>query len=82
MKIILYTKTGCPWCKGVLDLFEEKDIEFEERDARKNPDYLKELIEKSGQDKTPTLEIDGKIVAVDSDADVIYKILLESKILK
>lgn len=74
MKIILYTKTGCPWCRGVLDLFKEKKVQFEEREVLGNKEYFDELVVKSGQTKTPTLDIDGKIYA-DSDRDAVEKIL-------
>ena len=70
MHIILYTKTGCPWCKGVLDLFAEKGVVFEEREVRGSKEYYDELVAKSGQDKTPTLDIDGEIIA-DSDKEQV-----------
>lgn len=66
MKIILYTKKGCPWCTGVLDLFAENKIAYEEREVLTNKAYFDEMIAKSGQTKTPTLDIDGHIIP-DSD---------------
>lgn len=77
MTIILYTKTGCPWCRDVLDLFAEKKVQFEERDVIGNKAYFDELVAKSGQTKTPTLDIDGKIYA-NSDREAIEKILWPS----
>ncbi len=74
MNIILYIKTGCPWCKGVLDLFKEKGVKFEEREVRGNEAYFKELVAKSGQSKTPTMDLDGEITA-DSDREAIAAIL-------
>ena len=74
MNIILYTKTGCPWCKGVLDLFKEKNVKFEEREVRGNPAYFAELKAKSGQEKTPTMDLDGEITA-DSDRGQIEAVL-------
>jgi glutaredoxin len=74
MNIILYTKTGCPWCKGVLELFAEKGVKFEEREVRGNESYFRELVAKSGQSKTPTMDLDGEITA-DSDRDQIAAIL-------
>ena len=74
MMIILYTKTGCPWCKGVLDLFKEKNVIYEEREVRGNKNYFDELVAKSGQQKTPTLDIDGQILA-DSDREQISAFL-------
>ena len=74
MNIILYTKTGCPWCKGVLDLFKEKNVVYEEREVRGNKNYFDELVAKSDQQKTPTLDIDGEILA-DSDREQISAFL-------
>jgi glutaredoxin len=76
MNIILYTKTGCPWCKDVLDLFAEKGVKYEEREVRGNKTYYDELVTKSGQNKTPTLDIDGYIIA-DSDAPAVAAYLKE-----
>ena len=67
MNIILYTKKGCPWCEDVLALFKEKGVVYEEREVRSNTAYFDELVAKSGQNKCPTLDIDGEILA-DSDA--------------
>lgn len=66
MSIILYTKQGCPWCDDVRALLQEKNVSFEERECRNNADHFEELVKKSGQTLTPTLDIDGEILA-DSD---------------
>ena len=76
MNIILYTKLGCPWCKGVLDLFKEKSVKFEEREVTHNKNYYAELVAKSGQTKAPTMDLDGEITA-DSDREQIAVILKE-----
>ena len=76
MNFFLYTKSGCPWCKGVLDLFAEKGVKFEEREVTGNKDYFDELVKKSGQTKTPTMDLDGVITA-DSDREEMEKILKE-----
>lgn len=70
MNIILYTKKGCPWCRDVLDLFAEKGVQYEEREVRGNKVYFDELVTKSGQESTPTLDIDGEILA-DSDREQV-----------
>lgn len=74
MKITLYTKLGCGWCAEVLDLFAEKNVIFEEKEVTENTAFYKELMEKSGQTKTPTLDIDGEIFA-DIDAEEATEIL-------
>lgn len=72
--IILYTKKGCPFCDGVRELLNEKRVIFEEREVLSNPKYYQELVEKSGQRLTPTLDIDGEIIA-DSDRDEVFDYL-------
>jgi len=74
MNIILYTKLGCSWCKGVLDLFKEKNVKFEEREVTRNKNYYDELVVKSGQTKTPTMDLDGEITP-DSDREQIAAVL-------
>lgn len=59
--IILYTKSGCPWCDEVRDFLNNKKISFEEREVLSNQEYFDELISKSKQTLTPTLDIDGEI---------------------
>ena len=74
MNIIIYTKTGCPWCRDVLALLNEKRIPFEEREVLRSPEFYKELVEKTKQTKTPSLDIDGFILA-DSDKDQVSEFL-------
>ncbi|MDE1919567.1 MAG: glutaredoxin [Patescibacteria group bacterium] len=76
MNIIVYTKTGCPWAAAVTAFLTASHIPFEERDILKNPEYWKEVEEKSGQNKSPTLDIDGVIVpdaSVEQVAEAIEK---------
>ncbi len=70
MHIIMYTKNGCPWCRDAKKLLQEKGIPFEEKECRGNKENFDELVKKSGQTLTPTLDIDGEILA-DTDADAI-----------
>ncbi|MEH7416834.1 glutaredoxin family protein [Neobacillus drentensis] len=44
-KVIIYTQETCPPCHAEKLWFKENGIEFEERDVRKNDQYLYELIE-------------------------------------
>jgi glutaredoxin len=80
MSIIIYTKTGCPWCKDALHFLRTRDISFEEREVRGNQAYFDELVKKSGQNKTPTLDVNGEILA-DTDAPAIEVFLKERNLL-
>ncbi len=75
MKIILYTKKGCPWSPGIIDLLTEKGVYFVEKDVSENQANLDEMVAKSGQGKAPTIEIDGEITA-DTDREAVEKLLL------
>lgn len=80
MSLIIYTKTGCPWCIDALDFLKTHNVQFEEREVRNNPDFMKELEEKSGQTKAPTLDLGGEILA-DTDAQAIEIFLKEKGVL-
>lgn len=76
MKIILYVKTGCPWCRDVRALLQSKNEPFEERNVTENQEFFDEMVKKSGQTMTPTLDIDGEILA-DSDAEQVSAYLVK-----
>ena len=79
--IIIYTKNGCPWCRDALAFLRDRKIVFEEREVLSNPAFFEELKKKSAQDKTPTLDIDGEILA-DTDKEAIGKFLQNKNIIK
>lgn len=78
--MIVYTKTGCPWCVALLAFLNEAGVEYEERDVRKNEDYMAEMSEKSGQTKAPVVDYDGEIIA-DTDKDEIAEFLREKGVI-
>ncbi len=58
-KIIIYTTSWCPWCQKTKKFLEGLGYFYEERNVEVNPQWEKELIEKSGQMGVPvTLIID------------------------
>lgn len=80
MSLIIYTKTGCPWCIDALAYLNEKQILYEEREVRSNVEFMKELEEKSGQSKAPTLDFNGEILS-DTDVEAIELFLKEKRII-
>jgi len=80
MKLIVYTKTGYPWCRSVTDFLCEKKVAFEEREVRGNPVYFAEMVKKSGQEKAPTLDLDGEILA-DTDREAVEVFLKKNGVL-
>jgi glutaredoxin len=65
MKIVLYRKSGCPWSAAVMGFLNELNIPYEIKNVTTNPAYAKEVKAASGQDKSPTLDIDGTILPED-----------------
>jgi len=77
MSLIIYTKTGCPWCIAVTDFLVKEGITFEERNVTEHPEYFTEMEQKSGQTKAPTIELNG-VVYGDSDVDELMRLLTEA----
>lgn len=80
MKLIVYTKLGCPWCRAVLDFLKEKNVPFEEREVRESKKWFDEMVKKSGQEKTPTLDLGGEILA-DTDVETVALFLKKRGVL-
>lgn len=61
-KIVVYTNTGCNYCKKIKEDLKRWGYEnFEERNVAENPDYFEDLHEK-GMFSTPVTFIDGEAV--------------------
>ena len=75
-KIIAYLNPACPWARGVVDLLEKHQLEFEYRDIIGNPGDYREMVAKSGQDSSPCVEVDGKMLA-DVGSDEVETLLKE-----
>jgi glutaredoxin len=79
MKIILYRKSGCPWAAAVMGFLNELTVPFELRNVTTHPEYAREVEARSGQCKSPTLDIDGQILA-DASVEDVAKVLEEKGI--
>lgn len=68
MSLIFYSKIGCPWGDEVRDFLLQNHIEFDEREMTQNDSFRKECLDKTGQTKCPTFDIDGHLFP---DSDVL-----------
>ncbi|MFZ3589484.1 glutaredoxin family protein [Bacillus sp. DJP31] len=59
-QIIIYTQETCPPCHEQKLWFKDNNITFEERDIRKNPKYVDELIA-LGAAATPVTVVKGNL---------------------
>ena len=62
-KIIAYLNPLCPWARGVLSILEKYDLKFDYRDVTRNQADFQEMVEKTGQDSSPCVEINGHMLA-------------------
>ncbi|MDX1680025.1 MAG: glutaredoxin family protein [Akkermansiaceae bacterium] len=60
---VLYVKPGCPWCEDVADYLHSRNISVQIVVVSGNAEAMKEMIELSGQDKAPTLNWHGEVLA-------------------
>ena len=74
MKVKLYTTPSCPYCYTLKEFLKEHNIAFEEVDILNDEKARDEIIERSGHNSAPILDIDGEIV-VGFSKDKICKIL-------
>ena len=62
-KIIAYLKPFCGWSGGVRAVLRKYDLPFEDRDIWNDPQQRLEMIQKSGQELSPCVEVNGTMLA-------------------
>jgi monothiol glutaredoxin len=70
VKIIAYLKPTCGWSQGVRAILRKYELPYEDRDIKSDPTQRQEMIAKSGQELSPCVEIDGRMLADVSGDDV------------
>jgi monothiol glutaredoxin len=63
MSMIVYVKHHCPWCQEALAYLDEHRFTYEVRDVLADPEAMERMREISRQSLTPTMEVDGKVLA-------------------
>ena len=63
-KIVAYLKPHCGWSRGVRAVMEKYQLPFEDRDIWNDIHQRVEMIQKSGQELSPCVEINGKMLAL------------------
>jgi glutaredoxin len=80
-KIIAYLKPWCGWSAGVRAVFKKYDLPFEDRDIINRPEFFQEMVEKTGQMKQPTIDINGQMLA-DVSGEEVEAWMLKNGIVK
>jgi glutaredoxin 3 len=61
-ELILYTKTGCPWCELAEEYLHEHAYKFRRVDLRKDRVAFEEMRRVSGQSYAPTLVVGDEVL--------------------
>jgi len=79
-EITAYLKPSCGWSNGVRAIFSKYEIEYEEKDIINYPENRREMEEKSGQQLSPCVVVDGKMLADVSGKEVEDYLIAEGYI--
>jgi len=60
--VTIYTSSTCSWCEATKEYLYAREVDFEEVDVSEDMDRAMEMVEKTGQQGVPVVEIDGEIV--------------------
>ncbi len=62
VSVIVYSTTHCPFCLMAKQYFKQKNVEFEDVNVELDRSRAVEMIEKSGQQGVPVIDINGVII--------------------
>ena len=79
--ITCYVKTHCGWSEGVRSIMRKYDLKYEEKDIIKNPAFRWEMEQKSGQPLSPSVVVNGEMLA-DVSGEEVEQYLLENNLIK
>lgn len=80
-KIIAYLKPSCGWSMGVRAVLKKYNLPYEDRDIINNPAQRLEMMQKSRQELSPCVEVDGQMLA-DVSGDEVEAYLLTKGIVQ
>ena len=63
MKTRLFIKPYCGWCHKAARWLDDRGIKYEKIDVIANEAAFDEMIRISGQELTPVIDVDGKVLA-------------------
>lgn len=76
---ILYVKQGCPWCQEAIEFLDQNGVGYRLKEVTGDPVAHREMQQKSGQTKAPTLDWNGEILA-DFGTDELVPFLREQNV--
>lgn len=73
-EVKIYSTPTCGWCKKAKEFLKEHKINFKDIDVSEDTGAAQEMIEKSGQQGVPVIEIGNEII-IGFDEEKIKKLL-------
>ena len=77
LEIQAYLKPQCGWSMGVRAIMEKYDLEYNDLDIINNPEIYAEMVEKSGQNLSPCVQVNGVMLA-DVSGEEVEEYLLKN----
>jgi glutaredoxin len=77
IEITAYLKTHCGWSRGVRAVLAKYNIQYQEKDIIKNPEFRFEMEQLSGQPLSPCVIVNGTMLA-DISGEELEGYLLEN----
>jgi len=62
MNIKMYSTPFCKYCKLAKEIFNKKNLNFEEIDITQNQKLMEEMLKKSNEMTVPVFDINGQIL--------------------
>jgi len=62
MKVKIYTTPFCPYCQMAKEFLKQRGVKFEEVNVQEDRGAALEMIQKTGQNGVPVIEIGDKII--------------------
>lgn len=62
-RVRLFIKPYCPWCHKATDWLDDRGVEYETVDVIADESAFDEMIQLSGQELAPVIDVDGEILA-------------------
>ncbi|WP_282804287.1 glutaredoxin family protein [Clostridium tetani] len=60
--IKVYSTPTCPYCKKAKAYFDSKNVEYKDVNVAQDEKEKEEMIEKSGQQSVPVIDINGEFI--------------------
>lgn len=58
----LFVKHWCPWCVAAREWLDQRGYTYEVIDVESSASAMAEMVDLSGQRKTPTLDVEGLVL--------------------